>query len=445
MPLLVNTKRTAVRALSLVVAVAAGLVTASMFPGVSRVVRTTLASLPFLGVAQVGEAAGAKGAGPEGKRDPPSPAKAGGSHRATGGDTVLALSPDRIAMARIETAAVQGGRLTRHLHAPGTITPAGDRIARVPAKVVGTVAELSKRLGDSVTKGEVVAVLDSREVADARSEYLTASVNLDLQKTAFDRAQSLWDKRIMAESQFLQARATFTEAQLRLDLTRQKLLALNLDPKIVAQAAKQDTSVPGASSLRQYPVRSPSGGRIVERKVDVGTSVGQQGDPPELYTVLDLSLVWAELAVSTSDLPFIKQGERVVVATGGSDGESRKGEGRVVFVSPLLDRETRSARVVAEIPNPDESWRPGQFVTAEIAIEDQPAKVMVPKTALQTIAGEPAVFVRTPDGFEKRVVTLGRRDEQAVEVTAGLLPGEAVAITNSFALKAELGRAQTED
>lgn len=201
-------------------------------------------------------------------------------------------------MARIEVAAAQGGELRRHITVPGTIAPAGDRIARVPAKVAGTVAELHKRLGDPVTKGEVVAVLESREVADARSDYLTASVNLDLQKTAFERAQVLWDKRISAESQYLQARATFTEAQLRLDLARQKLLALELDPKEVTAT----NLAPGVARLRQYQVRSPARGRVVERKVDVGTSLGQQNDPSELYTIVDLTVVWAELAVSTADM-----------------------------------------------------------------------------------------------------------------------------------------------
>lgn len=301
-----------------------------------------------------------------------------------------------------------------------------------------------KRLGDPVVKGEIVAILESREAADARSEYLTASVNLDLQKSAFERAQSLWDKKIVAESQYLQARATFHQAQLRLDLARQKLLSLQLDPNEFAEAAEQANSV-GISSLSRYPIRSPASGRVVERKVDVGASVGQQNDPSELYTIVDLTAVWAELAVSTTDLPSLKQGQRVAIISGGSTASGRRAEGRIVFVSPLLEKETRSARVVAEIANPDETWPPGLFVTAEIALEEEAAKVVVPRTALQTIRGETVVFVRAPEGFQKRVVALGRGDHNTVEITAGLQPGETIAVTNSFALKAELGRAQIED
>lgn len=357
----------------------------------------------------------------------------------------MKLTSERIAMARIEVAPAQGGALQRHITVPGTISPASDRMARVPAKVVGTVAELRKRLGDKVVKGEVVAVLDSREAADTRGEYLTASVNLDLQKTAFERAQALWEKRIMAESQYLQARANFNEAQLRLDLGRQKLLALQLDPKEVADTARQNPSDPGAALLRQFPVRSPASGRVVERKVDVGASMGQQNDPTELYALVDLSVVWIDLAVPTSDLASVKQGQKVLVSSGGGGPGGLRGEGTIVFVSPLLDKETRSARVVAEIHNPDEIWRPGLFVTAEIALEGPVAKVVVPKSAIQTVSGEPVVFVRTPEGFQKRVVTLGRGDDRVTELTAGVQPGEIVAVGNSFALKAELGRAQLED
>ena|SRR5215210_1634368 len=434
-----------IRFLVLVFAVAGGIAAGSLVPELSHAVRRTVAFLPIPGLATSLEAEPAlrPQSRPEARDAPREAAK--GSGAAGGGEDTLKLTPERIAMARIEVAAAQGSELRRHITVPGTIAPAGDRIARVPAKVVGAVAELRKRLGDPVSKGEVVAVLDSREVADARSEYLTAWVNLDLQKTAFERARSLWDKRISAESQYLQARATFTEAQLRLDLARQKLLALDLDTKEVMEAAKQDPSAPGAFRLSKYQIRSPASGRVVERKVDVGASVGQQNDPSELYTLIDLTMVWAELAVPTADLASVKQGQRVVIASGGDGAGGHRGEGTIVFVSPLLDKETRSARVVAEVANPGETWRPGLFVTAEIVLQDEPAKVVVPRPALQTIGGEPVVFVRTLEGFQKRVVTLGRGDDRMVEITAGLQPGETIAVANSFALKAELGRAQIED
>ena len=191
---------------------------------------------------------------------------------------------------------------------------------------MGTVAELNKRLGDTVAKGEVVAVLDSREVADAKSEYLAALVNFDLQKTLFEREQSLFQKSITAEQQFLRARTTFTEAQLRADLARQKLYALGVNDKEVAGLSRQSMQ-----GLQRYELRSPIAGRVVERLVDLGAPVGGEGQAKELYVVADLSSVWIELSVPTADLPSIKEGQRLAI-TAGANGKPT--EGRVVFISP---------------------------------------------------------------------------------------------------------------
>lgn len=362
----------------LVLASAIGIAAASLIPELSATVRSVVGAIPLPGMARFQEPKAAS----EPKQNParerkPKPQDVSGD----GADGLLKLTPERIALARIEVSTVQGARLSRHITVPGTIAPAADRIARVPAKVGGTVAELRKGLNDPVAKGEVVAVLDSREVADARSDYMTASINLDLQKTLFERAQILWDKRISAEQQFLQARATFAEAALRLDLGRQKLLALGLEPGKATEASREGMSAQGASRLRQYEIRSPASGRVVERKVDVGTSVGQLNDPTDLYTIVDLSRVWVELAVATTDLPLVRQGQQVTIV-GVGEGAPRT-EGKVVFVSPFLDAGTRSARVIAEIANPDETWRPGSFITAEIAIEGAPARTVVPKSTLR--------------------------------------------------------------
>jgi len=114
-------------------------------------------------------------------------------------------------------------------------------------------------------------------------------------------------------------------------------------------------------------------------------------------------------------------------------------------VSPLVDKDTRTARVVAEIPNPDQTWRPGSFVTAGIVLNERTVPVTVPATAIQKLDGQPIVFVRTKDGFEKRDVVVGEREDHALEIVSGLTPGEAIAATNTFPLKAELSKPRDED
>lgn len=397
------------------------------------------------GFAPDGRGRPAPPAGPEaGTDDHPRGADPAADHAPDHGDAVIRMRPDQIAAQDIATARVGGGTLARHLLVPGTITPDTDRIARVPARVVGTVAEMRKRLGDAVQVNEVVAILDSREVADAKSEYLTAQVQAELQTINFERQQKLLASRSASEAAFETARAAYLEARLRVDLARQKLSALGLDAAAVAAAQKRDEATPNQSSLRRYPLQAPLAGRIVERKVDVGTAVGKEGDPADLYTVADLSTVWIELSVPTLDLAQVREGARVAVTPARAGAAARQAEGRVIFVSPFLNADTRSARVVVSLPNPDLAWRPGTFVTAEVEIARDVVPVRIPKAAVQTIDGKPVVFVRHTDGFEKRVVELGPADDEAYAVAAGLEPGAEIAVGNTFLLKAELGKADAD-
>ncbi len=183
-------------------------------------------------------------------------------------------------------------------------------------------------------------------------------------------------------------------------------------------------------------------GRIVERKVDLGTAVGRDNLETELYLIVDLDRVWVELMVSPAELPAIKEQQAVSITARGIPD---KAAGQVMFISPLLDKDTRSAHVIAEIPNADGLWRPGSFVTAAIVVEEQSVPLAVPISATQSIGSEKVVFVRVPEGFKRRSVVIGRTDDRFVEVVTGLQPGEVVAVSNTFLLKAELLKGLAED
>jgi cobalt-zinc-cadmium efflux system membrane fusion protein len=180
---------------------------------------------------------------------------------------------------------------------------------------------------------------------------------------------------------------------------------------------------------------------VAERRVELGSLVGREGQESELFVIVDLNVVWAELAVSPSDLATIHEGQTISI-TAGTDDESSPAT--IMFVSPLLDKDTRFARVVASVDNATRKWRPGAFITAAIPTDEAPAALVVSKTALQSLKGDTVVFVRTSDGFEARRVDVGRQDVRLAEVTNGLTVGERIATTNTFILKAELGKAEVE-
>lgn len=345
---------------------------------------------------------------------------------------VVKLSERQIAAGNFVIQDVRGGLLSKRILVPGTIVPSGERIAKVSVRLLGTVAELRKRLGDDVREGDVLAIIESREVADAKSQYLAARVAFDLQETLFSRSKSLFESKVSSENDFLRAKTAFEDVRIKFDVARQKLFALGLTGDQIAALPQQPVE-----TLRLQELRSPMSGRIAERRVDLGSLVGREGQESELFVIVDSSVVWAELSLQAADLAAVSQGQQITVAPGAGIDPL---PATIMFVSPLLDKDTRSARVVASVDNPSHVLRPGTFVTAEIPFQQIRADVTVPKSSVQSIDGQSAVFVRTPNGFEPRRIVTGREDSRSFEVTSGLSVGDKIATANTFVLKADLGK-----
>lgn len=351
-------------------------------------------------------------------------------------DTGVKLSDRQIAAGNFAVQAVRNGVLNKYIHVPGSIVPSSDRVAKVAVKLLGTVFELRKQLGETVQAGDVLAIIESREVADAKGEYLAAHQVFNLQQTLFNRSKSLFDSKVLSENDFLRARTSFEDVRIKLDVARQKLFALGLTEEQITALPQQPVA-----SLRQQELRAPISGRLAERRVDLGSLVGREGQESELFVIVDLSVVWAELSISTADLSVVREGQRITLSTGAGREPI---PAVIMFVSPLLDKDTRFARVVASVENPAHALRPGTFVTAEISFQPTPASILVPKTALQTVNGNSIVFVRTATGFEPRRITTSREDSHSFEVVSGLTIGEQIATANTFILKADLGKGEAE-
>lgn len=350
-------------------------------------------------------------------------------------DGVIVMDENQMRQAGIRVAPAASGRIAHHIQVPGTVVASADRLVRVPARVSGIVTELLRRPGDQVAAGDLLAVVESREMADAKAEFLAAQRRQQLAQITLERERSLWNRRISAEQDFLKARADAQEAGIRLDLAQQKLSTLGLGPDEITALSRQP-----AATLARREIRAPIAGRVTERTVDLGGAVSPE---TQMFAVVDLSVVWVETAVAALDLAFVHEGQTVQV-TGPVPG--LRTDARLIFISPSLDSQTRAAHAVAEMPNAGGGWRPGIFVTAAIQTSEQPVEVMVPRDAIQTVDGGTVVFVRTQKGFEKRQVRLGQGDDRSVEVVSGVAKGEPIVIANTFLLKAELGKsAASED
>ena len=339
------------------------------------------------------------------------------------------LGPDQVNSAGIVIGAVGPREMVTTLELPGEVKMDETRSAHVVPRLQGVVTDVLKKEGDRVRRGELMAVLNSRELADAKSAYLAASHRVEFTRVTLEREEALWKKKISAEQDYLEAKRAFDEADLSQELAAQTLIVLGVPSGALSGLA----SAP-AENLARYEIRSPLDGTVIARHVTIGESVTAED---RIFDVADLSSVWVDITVYATDLAAVHDGQEATVQ---SSDLGRQVSGRVSYVGPLVGQDTRAATARIVLPNSDGRWRPGLFVTVRLVREATTVPLAVSAGAIQTFRDWQVVFVRYGDWFEARPLKLGRSDGKWVEVLKGLSPGEQYAAVNSFALKAEIGK-----
>ena len=190
-----------------------------------------------------------------------------------------------------------------------------------------------------------------------------------------------------------------------------------------------------SENLSTYAIRAPFDSTVIDRHLALGESV-DESDP--VLILADLSTVWLEVNVHQHALAHVAPGRRVMIREVAG---ARTAHADIAYVSPIIDQETRTAIARAILPNADGVWRPGTFVVATVE-EPVEAPIVVPRHALQTFEGAPAVFVVTGERFEQRRVTIGAQGRHRVEITSGLTAGERIADEGSFLVNAELAKGE---
>jgi cobalt-zinc-cadmium efflux system membrane fusion protein len=341
----------------------------------------------------------------------------------------IVLSPELMAEAGIEVGQAQGGRIARDLLLPGEIALNADRLAHIVPRVDGLVREVRKTLGDEVRAGEVMAILESRELAGAKAEFLAAEQRLSLAQANMQINDELKGKGIVPELDYLAARREVEEAQINLQAADVRLHTFGLThDELGSIAAEQE------EALLVYELRAPFSGTVIEKHITLGELVSTQSD---VFVVADLSDVWATLTVYQKDLDHVQTGQEVTVLR--EDGSSA-GSATIDYVSAVVDEATRTALARVTLANAERRLRPGLFVTARVRTDVIEVPVLVPLSAIQTMDDQACVFVEGHEGFAPRSVTLGRSDGQNVEIREGLHTGERFVSEGAFRLKAELAK-----
>lgn len=333
----------------------------------------------------------------------------------------------------IEVAEAGSGDLAVYRRFPGEVVIDPDRLVHVVPRVSGVARQVDKNLGDAVLAGDVLAVLESRELAEVKSAYLVAMERVRLAETTFAREQKLWEESISSERDFLAARQQLAEITIEMRAAEQKVHALGF-----ADAYLRTLTFDRDEYFTRYEMRAPSDGTVIEKHIAQGEFLK---DETEVFVIADLCSVWVQLTVYQKDLAAVKLGQLVEITT-----ENKPAVGGVIsYLSPVVDEETRTAIARAIIDNASGQWRPGSFVSGLVAVETRAVSVMVPRSALQTIDSRVVVFVATEEGFEPRDVRVGQTNEIYAEIVAGLVPGQRYVNRGGFTLKAQMGKGSLGD
>lgn len=356
----------------------------------------------------------------------------------------------------IEVAPVWEAPVVEAISANGEITYDQTRVARLSARVPGTIWSVPKQLGDQVRRGEVLALVDAAEVGKAKAEFLQAVTQLRLRSTTYEKLRSAGPA--IAEKELRETKSAFHEAEIRLLSAQQALVNLGL--LVGAEEVKDLTEKQIAARIQflglpdsliqsldaktttanLLPIPAPLDGIVVTREVVAGEVVDTA---KVLFVVADPRQMWLTLNLRQEDTKKLALGQPVRFRT---DGTGEEVQGRIAWISTNVDEKTRTVKVRANLANPEGRLRASMFGLGQVVLREEKHAITVPSEAVHWDGDCFVVFVRdknflekdAPKVFHVRKVRIGAKDAQNTEIIAGVLPGELVASKGSGTLRAEL-------
>jgi cobalt-zinc-cadmium efflux system membrane fusion protein len=353
----------------------------------------------------------------------------------------------------IAVTAVSRSALQETVPASGEVIYDQTRLAHFSSRVPGTVWRVEKQLGETVKKGEVLALIDSAEVGRAKGELLQAISQVRAREATYNRVKPLEENGGVSAKTVREAAAALDEAKIRRTAAQQALLNLGLNVKlseleplstdevtrelrflgIPQELASQLQAETTTTNL--FPVRASLDGSVIESKAVVGEVVDTGAT---LLSVSDHSKMWLKLNIRQEDASFVAVGQTVIFQ--GSNGkENADIHGEIDWISTSADRETRTVQARAQLVNAAGRLKANTFGSARIVIRDEPHAMQIPTEAVHWDGGSFVVFVRdkhfeepgAAEYFHVRMVRPGVQQGDRTEIIAGLLPDELVASKNS--------------
>lgn len=320
----------------------------------------------------------------------------------------ISLSPTQMVISNVSTVEVVPMPLEREITAVGTVQYDQRRQAKVTAWVSGRIDRLFvNAVGDFVSKGKPVAEVYSPDLVAAQQEYLLALKSRERFKQSSIASISQGGEGLVSSA-------------------KQRLLLLGVKEKQIA-ALEQ-----GGEPNIKLPVYTPLSGVVIEKLVVEGQYVNT-GDP--LFSIADLSSVWVEVDVYENEFSAIKIGQRAEVTSQSYPGKTFTG--RISYVYPFVDPQTRTIKVRVEIPNPGLKLKPDMFVNAVVKAPLGSALTVPVASVIDTGKRQVAWVEVKPGTFEPRDVQVGARSGDRLQVLSGLKAGEKVAASGAYLIDSE--------
>lgn len=359
-----------------------------------------------------------------------------GHHDEAEDDDIVQLEPQAAALVTIRTAPVETQPLPAVLSTTGRVDFDQDRLAHVSPRISGRVYEARASLGQAVKAGDVLLIVDSIELGEAKSALLQARAQLELTEQTLRREEGLLADKITTEQAVLEARVAHKQSLAAFQVARERLRLLGLADAEIAAVHYDDPAAP------LFSLRAPIDGTVIEKEATLGEMLVPERSP---YVIGDLSVLWIWVDIYERDLAKVHLDDAVEVQVPAHPERSFRGT--VTYIRANVDPETRTARGRITVENPDGLLKPGMF--ASVTVTDPhgtagtpPADaVVVPAMAVQRDGADSVAFVRLAENrYERRVLAVGRRTEMFVEVLRGVAPGEEVVVEGTFLLKSEAAK-----
>lgn len=323
--------------------------------------------------------------------------------------------------------------ITETLRVAGRVDFDEQRVARIGAPVTGRVVELLADPGQSVVQGQTLAKLHSVELGNAQLAYVKSAAQAKLQKQSAERARLLFESDVIGAAELQRRESEFAVAMAEQQAAADQLRVLGVGSRMLENMASRGD----INSIS--PVVATLSGVVVERKVAKGQVV-QPADA--LFTVADLSRVWVTAQVPEAESSAVRIGQTVEVEVPALGGATRKA--KLIFVSDIVNPETRTVMVRTEMDNPGRELKPAMLATMLIQSRPQD-RLVVPAQAVVREDNDDYVFVVEGERQFRLTRVKLRADQQGVRVLEnGLRSGDRIVVEGAFHLNNERKRAELE-